>query len=81
MRIEQRIEPERPEDALDVARISELLTIVRLIADRHHGELGAGVLPCPICGGAIAYELLARNPQRHRVRAVCNRSGCIKFAT
>lgn len=74
------IDQERPEGELDTARISELLTVVQVISARHHGETGTGVIPCPVCGGEIAYAI-SPGPSRARrhVRAVCNRSGCIRF--
>jgi hypothetical protein len=81
------INDEDREHELDTSRITELLTVARLIgeaADRTLGDagVGSGVIPCPVCGtGAIAYETTRRSPARRQIHAVCSTSGCIRFAT
>jgi hypothetical protein len=78
-----RIEHERPDDELDASRISEYLAVVHVITTITGGAPGSGVLLCPVCRtGELAYEITPTpHANRHKVHAVCSRSGCIRFTT
>ena len=74
------LDDERPDDELDAARVSELVTVIALIS-AHAGEYpGTGAIPCPVCKtGTIAYALYGGRRTRRAMRARCSTAGCIAF--